>query len=102
MKLTEVSEIEIKTFSLDDISKEHASITSTGEFDQLNLHEKLDVLSKIKERDSFSNAAIGLGDAFERAMNQMYNGNGDVALIVEKRVLTLDKNIQRKAIQGSF
>lgn len=102
MELTEVSEIEIKTFSIEDISKKYASITSTGEFDQLNLHEKLNLLGKVKEKDSFSNDTIGLGDAFERAMNLMYNGNGDVALIVEKRVLTLNKNIQRKAIQGTF
>ncbi len=102
MKLTEVSEIEVRTFSIEDISKMRTSVASIGEFDQLNLHEKLDLLDKVKEKDSYKTAAIGLGDAFERAMNQMYNGNGDVALIIERRVLTLDKHIQRKAIQGSF
>lgn len=96
MKLTEVSEIEIKTFSVDN----------TKEFDGLDLHQKLNKLHPLmdngKEEYSFDSPAIGLGDAFERAMNAMYDGKGNVAVIFEKRVITLDKSVQRNAIQGSF
>jgi hypothetical protein len=102
MKIVEVSEIEIRTFSIEDISRENGSVTDTREFDQLDLNEKIHLLDRTKVRSSYSDNDIGLGDAFERAMNEMYNGNGDVALIIEKRVLTLDRNIHRKAIQGSF
>ena len=96
MKLSEVSEIEIKTFSIDNARA----------FDGLDLHHKLGELNSLiqegREESSFSNPAISLGDAFERAMNAMYNGRGNVALIIEKRVITLDKSVQRNAIQGSF
>ena len=102
MELTEVSEIQVKLFSMEDISEINASIVGTTQFDQLNMHQKLDLLKEVKERFSYQNPSIGLGDAFEKAMNEMYNGHGDVAVIVETRVLTLDKTIQRKAIRGSF
>lgn len=102
MKVTEVSEIEIRTFSIDDISESEGSVASTKEFDNLTVDQKLNLLRKVKERYAHSENDIDSGSAFEKAMNEMYNGKGDIALIVEKRVLTLDKNIQRKAIQGSF
>ena len=102
MNLVEVSEIEIRTYSIDDISRKDASVVNAKGFDQLNLHQKVHLLDGVREKFSYTDDSIGLGDAFERAMNEIYNGNGDVALIVEKRVITLDRNIQRKAIQGSF
>jgi len=96
MKLTEVSAIEIKTFSVEN----------TRTFDGLDLHHKLDELDSLaregKEECSLSNPIIEPGNAFERAMNAMYDGKGNVALIIEKRVITLDKSIQRSAIRGSF
>ncbi len=102
MKVTEVSEVEIKTFSIDDISGGEGAVTSAKDFDSLTVHQKLILLGKVKERYSISDIDIESGSAFERAMNEMYNGKGDVALIIEKRILTLDKKIQKKAIQGSF
>ncbi|MBU7016386.1 MAG: hypothetical protein HXS44_02665 [Theionarchaea archaeon] len=102
MKITEVTEVEIKTFSIDDISGGEGTVTSAKDFDSLTVHQKLSLLGKVKERYSISDIDIESGSAFERAMNEMYNGKGDIALIIEKRILTLDKKIQKKAIQGSF
>lgn len=102
MKVTEVSEVEIKTFSIEDISGGEGTVTSAKDFDSLTVQQKLILLGKVKERCSVSEIDIESGSAFERAMNEMYNGKGDVALIIEKRVLTLDKKIQKKAIKGSF
>ena len=83
VELDEVSIIEIKTFSIGSISGFHG----------LKLSKKLKELEKLDKSSgalySFSNDAIGLGDAFQRAMNALYEGNGEAALIVEKRVLTL-------------
>ena len=84
MKLTEVSEIEIKTFSVEDIRN-----ISSKDFDRHNLPDNLKLLPNIPENFSWKNDAIGLGDAFQRAVNELFNGKGEVALIVEKRVLTL-------------
>ncbi len=96
MKLTETGKIEVKTFSIDN----------TREFDVLGLHEKLERLDSLvnaeKEESSFTSETIGLCDAFEKAMNEMYNGKGNVALIVEMRIITLDKSIQKKAIAEIF
>lgn len=101
MKVTEVSEVEIKTFSIEDISGGEG-VASAKDFDSLTVHQKLALLGKVKERYSISDIEIESGSAFERAMNEMYNGKGDIALIIEKKILTLDKKIQKKAIQGSF
>jgi hypothetical protein len=89
--LDEVSEIEIKTFSVEDFTH----------FRQSNLHDKLKILNKLgKSNVKFSNSypAIGLGDAFQIAMNAIFSHNGNAALIVETRVITLDKesNILKK------
>jgi hypothetical protein len=87
MELNEVSEIEIKTFS----------VRNFKEFCSKNLHDKLDELEGLigtdKEKSSTSSDAIGLGDAFQTAMNEMFNCKGEVARIIEKRVITLDKTI---------
>ena len=99
VELNEVSEFIIKTFSFSDISENHPAITDIKQFDGLNLHKKMNILDSLKEKTFYQNDAIGLGDAFERAMNEMYNGNGEIALIIEKRVITLDKAVQKKAIQ---
>ncbi len=98
--LNEVSEIEIRTFVIEDVS----------EFDTQNLDKKLKNLKKLykdkekkesskdkekeklykgKEKFSKTYPAIGLGDAFQKAMNAMYSGKANVALIVERRVVTL-------------
>ena len=83
MKINEVSEIEIKTFIVSDVK----------EFDELNLHEKLALLDKSigtdKEVSSGSYAAIGLGDAFQRAINAMHKSEAKVARIVGWRVVTV-------------
>lgn len=84
MKLTEVSEIEIKTFSVEDIRN-----VSSKDFDRHNLPDNLKLLPYVPENFSWKNDAIGMGDAFQRAVNELFNGKGEVALIVEKRVLTL-------------
>jgi hypothetical protein len=83
MKLNEVSEIEIKTFSVENLK----------EFWSLGLHEKLDKLENGEEKFSATQKAIGLGDAFQTAMNTMFSCKGEVALIIETRVITLDKTI---------
>jgi hypothetical protein len=83
MKLNEVSEIEIKTFSVENLK----------EFWGLGLHEKVDELKNGEEKFSFASTAIGLGDAFQKAMNAMFSCKGEVALIIETRVITLDKTI---------
>lgn len=83
VELDEVSIIEIKTFEIGSIRGFHG----------FNLSRKLEELEKLNRSSrvlySFSADAIGLGDAFQRAMNALYEGNGEAALIVEKRVLTL-------------
>lgn len=83
MKLNEVSEIEIKTFIVDNIS----------EFDKLNLHEKLKEIKSLegtkKEEFSGAYAAIGLGDAFQRAINATHKRKAKVARIIERRVITI-------------
>lgn len=99
VELNEVSEFVIKTYSLSDISKQHPAITDIKQFDEFGLHKKIKLLDTLKEKTLYQNDAIGLGDAFQRAMNEMYNGNGEIALIIERRVLTLDKTVQKKAIQ---
>ena len=99
MELNEVSEFVIKTYSLSDISKKHPSITTIKQFDEFTLQKKINLLDTLKEKTSYQNDAIGLGDAFQRALNEMYNGNGEIAIIIERRILTLDKNVQKKAIQ---
>lgn len=83
MEINEVSEIEIKAFI----------VGSVGQFDRLNLHEKLDELESLEETkdEVFSKVddAIGLGDAFQIAMNAMHKHKVKVARIVERRVLTV-------------
>ncbi|MGD2248610.1 MAG: hypothetical protein PVF58_09400 [Candidatus Methanofastidiosia archaeon] len=81
--LDEVSEIEIKAFSVEDFST----------FRTRNLHDKVDILNKLgKSSVKFSKSypAISLGDAFQIAMNAIFSYKGNVALIVETRVITLD------------
>jgi hypothetical protein len=99
VKLSEVSEFIIKTYSLSDISEDRLSVTDVKEFDGFNLHKKLRLLDSMRETTLYQNDTIGLGDAFERAMNEMYNGNGEIALIIERRVITLDKTVQKKALK---
>lgn len=83
MKINEVSEIDIKTFIVDDVK----------EFDKHNLHEKLDKLKpligteKMEFHDAY--AAIGLGDAFQKTINAMHGKKAKVACITEKRVITV-------------
>lgn len=85
MSLDEVSKIEIKTFPIDNIK----------DFTALNLDEKLIELEclirKGKIEYEFTDDKIGLGDAFQRAMNALFEGEAEAALIVEWRVLTLPK-----------
>jgi hypothetical protein len=83
MKLNEVSEIEIKTFSVENLK----------EFWGLELHEKLKRLEDGEEKFSVTRRAIGLGDAFQTAMNTMFSCKGEIAPITETRVITLDKTI---------
>ena len=85
LKITEVSEIEIKAFSVEDIKKAN----TVSSFDTHSLQEKLEMLNCTPANFCWKNDAIGLGDAFERAMNELFNGKGEIALIVERRVLTL-------------
>ena len=83
VELNEVSIIEIKTFEIGSIRGFHG----------FSLSKKLEELEKLNRSSKalyiFSDDAIGLGDAFQRAMNALYEGNGEAALIVERRVLSL-------------
>jgi hypothetical protein len=68
-------------------------VNNVKEFNKLNLHEKLELLDKSigtdKEVSSGSYEAIGLGNAFQRAINAMHNSEAKVARIVGWRVITL-------------
>lgn len=87
MEMKEVSKIEIKAFSLDAIQ----NVTNTREFDKCTLHKKLKLLEGTRSTFSWEDDAIHLGDAFERALNELFDGRGEIALIVEKRVITLHR-----------
>jgi hypothetical protein len=83
--LNEVSHIEIRTFPIEGM----------GAFNNLNLDQKLEKLEEmhIRGEEEFSKIypAIGLGDAFQKAVNAMYSGESNAAMIVERRVVTLLK-----------
>ncbi|MBU7025310.1 MAG: hypothetical protein HXS48_00095 [Theionarchaea archaeon] len=83
MKLNEVSEIEITTFVVSDVSK----------FNRLNLKDKLKKLESLEgtQNRDFSGTyeAIGLGDAFQKALNAMHGRKAKVARIIERRVIIM-------------
>jgi hypothetical protein len=97
-ELKEVSKIGIKTFSIKNIG-----VSSTIKFDRNSLPKKLDLL-EVKEclPKNFSETydAIGMGDAIETALSELFERKEEIALIVEWRVLTLHREQLRKYLEG--
>lgn len=83
LEINEVSEIEIQTFIVEDVRK----------FDNLSLHDKLKNLKPLIGTKNMefhgAYAAIGLGDAFQRTINAMHKKEARVAVITERRVVTI-------------
>ena len=90
MKLKEVSYIGVKTFPVGKIG----GIRGTRDFDKYNLPKKLELLGIsecLPEKFSQIYMKESLGDAFENTINELFEGKGEIALIVEWTVLTLHK-----------
>lgn len=98
--LNEVSEIEIRTFVIEDVIafdaqsldkklKDLKKLYKEKEKEESPKGKEKEELPKGKEEFSKTYFPIGLGDAFQKSMNAMYSGKANVALIVERRVVTL-------------